>query len=136
MTLDAMGARKRTHRPRSNRHDTLTLVKRRTEWHLRVFIVLMFTGLSACSWFGSRKTHAPEPTEIIVTGAPAGSVVFVDGTQVGQTTALNDRPQVLNVTAGEHKVEIHLGDAVVYREDTYVAPGEHRMVRVLSGFTR
>jgi len=103
---------------------------------LRVFVLLMLTGLAACSWFGSRKPHQPDPTEIIVTGAPAGSIVFVDGSPVGQLTTRNDHPQVLDVTAGAHKVEIHLGDAIVYREDTYVGPGEHRMVRVLSGFTR
>ena len=89
--------------------------------------------LSACSWLTPRKTRQSDPTEIIVTGAPAGSVVFVDGAQAGQAAAVNDRPQILNVAAGSHKVEIHVGDAVVYREDTYVGLGEHRMVRVLSG---
>ena len=78
----------------------------------------------------------PDPTEIIVTGAPAGSIVFVDDLQAGQAPALKDHPQVLNVAAGAHKVEIHVGDTVVYREDTYVNPGEHCMVRVLSGFNR
>ena len=42
----------------------------------------------------------------------------------------------LGVSAGVHKVEIHLGDNIVYREDTYVPLGEHRVVRVLSGLTR
>jgi hypothetical protein len=78
----------------------------------------------------------PDPTEIIVTGAPVGSVVFVDGLQTGQETALNDHPQVLRVAAGAHKVEIHLGDTVVYREDTYVSLGEKCTVRVLSGLNR
>jgi len=78
----------------------------------------------------------PDPTELIVTGAPAGSLIFVDGLQTGQETAVSDHPQVLNVAAGVHKVEIHLGDKVVYREDTYVALGEHRVVTVLSGLTR
>ena len=78
----------------------------------------------------------PDPTEIIVTGAPAGSMVFVDGLQIGPATALNDQTQVLNVAAGAHKVEIHAGDTVVYREDTYVGLGEHRIVRVLSGLSR
>ena len=78
----------------------------------------------------------PEPTEIIVTGAPAGSIVFVDGLQTGQATATNDHTQVLDVAAGAHKVEIHVGDAVVYREETYVGRGERRMVRVLSGLNR
>ena len=101
---------------------------------MRVFVLVTLACLSACSWFGSRKVVLPDPTQIIVTGAPAGSLVFVDGLQAGQATALNDHPQVLNVAAGAHKVEIHMGDAVVYREDTYVGAGEHRMVRVLSGF--
>ena len=78
----------------------------------------------------------PDPTEIIVTGAPAGSIIFVDGLQTGQATAVSDHPQVLNVAAGVHKVEIQMGDKFVYREDTYVGPGEHRVVTVLSGLTR
>jgi hypothetical protein len=103
---------------------------------LRVFVLITLACLSACNWFGSRKPHLPDPTEIIVTGAPAGSLVFVDGVQTGQPTAANDHPQVLIVAAGAHKVEIHVGDAVVYREDTYVAPGERRTVMVLSGLRR
>jgi hypothetical protein len=78
----------------------------------------------------------PDPTEIIVTGAPVGSLVFIDGLQSGQATATNDHPRILNVAAGAHKVEIHMGDAVVYREDTYVELGERRVVIVLSGLSR
>jgi hypothetical protein len=92
--------------------------------------------MSACSWFGSHKPPLADPTEIIVTGAPAGSLVFVDGVQTGQAAAHNDQSQVLNVAAGTHKVEIHMGDTVVYREDTYVALGERRVVIVLSGSSR
>src|ERR1700737_2292859 len=92
--------------------------------------------LSACSWFGSRKQELPDPTEIIVTGAPAGSLIFVDGSQSGQETAVSDHPQVLVVAAGGHNMGIHMGDKIVYREDTYVGPSEHRVVTVLSGLTR
>jgi len=65
-----------------------------------------------------------------------GSLVFVDGMQTGQTAPHNDQSQVLNVAAGAHIVEIHLGDKVVYREDTYVGSGERRVVTVLSGLSR
>jgi hypothetical protein len=99
-------------------------------------VLITLACLSACGWFGSRRPQLPDPTEIIVTGAPAGSIVFVDGLQTGQPTATNDHPQVLNVAAGAHKVEIHVGDTVVYREDTYVGLGERRIVRVLSGLSR
>ena len=99
-------------------------------------MLITLACLSACGWFGSRRPQLPDPIEIIVTGAPAGSIVFVDGLQTGQPTATNDHPQVLNVAAGGHKVEIHVGDTVVYREDTYVGLGERRIVRVLSGLSR
>jgi hypothetical protein len=99
-------------------------------------VLITLACLSACGWFGSRRPQLPDPTEIIVTGAPAGSIVFVDGLQTEQPTATNDHPQVLNVAAGAHKVEIHVGDTVVYREDTYVGLGERRIVRVLSGLSR
>jgi hypothetical protein len=77
-----------------------------------------------------------DPTQIIVTGAPAGSIVFVDGSQTGQATAINDHAHVLDVAPGDHKVEIHFGASIVYREDIYVSVGEHRIVRVLSGLDR
>jgi len=78
----------------------------------------------------------PDPTEIIVTGAPASSIVFIDGVQAGPATTAGDHPQVLEVAAGAHKVEIHLGDTIVYREDAYVGLSERRVVRVLSGLNR
>ncbi len=101
---------------------------------MRVFVLIALACLSACGWW--RKSPQTEPTEIIVTGAPVGSFVFVDGVQSGHVAAHNDDSQILNVAAGDHKVEVHLGDKVVYREDTYVGRGEHRAVMVLSGSSR
>jgi hypothetical protein len=104
---------------------------------VRFFVLIALVCLSACSWFGSRKRQSPpDPPEIIVTGAPVGSLVFVDGVQTGPAAAHNDQSLVLNVAAGAHIVEIHIGDRVVYRENTYVGPGERRVVIVLSGSSR
>ena len=85
---------------------------------MKVLVLVTFVCLSACSWFGSRKMASPDPTQIIVTGAPTGSIVFVDGLQAGQAAALNDRPQILGVAPGSHKVEIHIGDAVILSAGT------------------
>ena len=103
---------------------------------VRFFVLMLLACLSACGWFGWRKPTQTEPTEIIVTGAPVGSFVFVDGVQAGHVAAHNDDSQILDVAAGNHKVEVHLGDKIVYREDTYVGRGEHRAVMVLSGSSR
>lgn len=104
---------------------------------MRVFVLVTLACLSACSWFSSRRPQQlPDPAEIIVTGAPAGSLVFLDGLQTGPAAAHNDQSQVLDVAPGAHKVEVHMGDTVVYREDTYVGLGERRVVIVLSGSSR
>lgn len=103
---------------------------------MRVLVLIVLACLSACGWFGWRKSPQAEPTQIIVTGAPVGSFVFIDGVQSGHVAAHNDDSQILSVAAGDHKVEVHLGDKIVYREDTYVGRGEHRAVMVLSGSSR
>ena len=111
------------------------LQSRNWEWRLKTFIILAVTMLSACSWFHS-KSRAPDPSQFLVTGAPKGSIVFVDDVQRGQAAESNVKPQLLDTTPGEHKVEVRFGDNVVYRENVYINSGEKRVVTVLSGSNR
>jgi hypothetical protein len=92
--------------------------------------------LSACSWFHAKGPRVPDPPQLIVTGAAADSIVFVDDIQKGEAAAANDKPQVVTVSEGTHKVEVRIGGRVVYREDVYVAGGQRRVVTVLSGSNR
>jgi hypothetical protein len=103
---------------------------------LKILVLLALACLSACSWFHPRAKPPPESPALIVTGAPAGSALFIDGVQNGETATSNDKPQVLNVAAGEHIVEVRMGSTVVYREQTYVGSGERRVIKVLSGSSR
>ncbi len=103
---------------------------------MKVLLCIALVSLSACSWFGSKKHAASDPSEIIVSGSPVGSVVYIDGLQMGQPATAGDLPEIIRVAAGDHKVEIHVGDKIVYREDTYVGRGENRLVTVLSGLNR
>ena len=102
---------------------------------MRICILLTFLALSACSWFHPRAKPPPQP-ELVVTGAPAGSAVFVDDVQSGQVAEVNGKPQVLLVSAGPHTVEVRTGNTVIYHEQTYVGSGETRVVKVLSGLNR
>jgi hypothetical protein len=98
---------------------------------VRVIIIVGLLCLSGCSWF-HRKPHVPPPAEFVVTGAPGGALLFVDGAAAGQEVEAG-KPQVLDVSPGTHVVEVRVGDTVTYRENTYVAVGEKRLVQVLSG---
>ena len=103
---------------------------------MKILIVLALMSVSACSWFHSRpRGPAPLP-ELVVTGAPAGSAIFIDDVQNGPVAEVNGRPQVLSVPAGMHVVEVRAGSTVIYREQTYVSTGENRVINVLSGIHR
>jgi hypothetical protein len=98
-----------------------------------VFLALLL--LSGCAWFHRKPAPVP-PTELIVTGAPAGATLLVDGVQAGEVTEANDRTQILPVASGTHVLEVKVGDSISYRENAYVAPGEKHVIRVLTGFSR
>lgn len=103
---------------------------------MKFVLLLTLICLSGCNWLGFRKPVTPKPTEFIVTGAPANSIVFVDGTPAAPENAENDHPQVLDVAPGAHTVEIHVGERTVYREETEIAAGQRRVIKVLSGLSR
>lgn len=102
---------------------------------MKIFVLLALASLSACSWFHPRPKPPPPAPELVVTGAPVGSTVYVDDVQNGHTTEVI-RPQVLTVAAGAHIVEVRTGSTVIYREQTYVGSGETRVIKVLSGLNR
>jgi hypothetical protein len=102
---------------------------------LKLYLLIAIVGLSGCSWF-HRKPPPPLPTELVVTGVPAHARVFIDGAQAGESSDLNNRTQVVEVSPGTHMVEIKTGDKTSYRESPYVQAHEKHVVIVLSGDNR
>jgi len=99
------------------------------------YLLIALLCLSGCSWLHARKQPAPAPTELIVTGVPAGSHLFIDGLQTDQAGQDGNRTRILAVAPGAHTVEVKMGDTA-YRENTYVEPGQKRIITVLSGANR
>ena len=100
-----------------------------------ILLAVTFFAGPGCSWLGAKRA-APHTPQIVVTGSPAGSLLLLDGVQVGEASSVNDRPRILEVSPGTHEVAVQVGDAVVFREETYTGSGEIRTVRVLSGLNR
>ena len=71
-----------------------------------------------------------------MTGAPQGSLLFVDGVQAGPAKEAGNQSQIVQVTPGTHILEVKVGDAVVYREDSDIELGKRRVITVLSGANR
>lgn len=103
---------------------------------MKLSVIVFAVLLSGCSWFHGRKPVAPPPAEFIVTGAPVGSLLFVDGVQAGEAKEAGHQSQVVQVAPGTHILEVKVGDAVVYREDSDIDVGKKRVITVLSGANR
>jgi len=98
---------------------------------VKSFIALVLVAtLAACSMPQTTvRTGFPAPT-LIVTGAPAGSILFVDGLRIGSATQYTGAPNVLAVLEGTHQIEVRLGDTVVYHEKAFVSSGQSHTVAV------
>lgn len=66
------------------------------------------------------RTVESRPT-LAVTGAPAGSILVVDGQAVGDAAAYDGNPSVLRLEPGTHRVEVRAPDgAVLYRQQVFL----------------
>ena len=91
--------------------------------------VVGVAALTGCMPQTTVRTGMSAPT-LMVTGAPSGSVLFVDGLEMGSAAQYDGNPKVLAVLEGTHQVEVRLGKSVVHREKTFVASGQSHTVAV------
>ena len=92
-------------------------------------ILIAAAALAGCMPQTTVRTGMPSPT-LMVTGAPSGSVLFVDGLDMGSAPQYDGNPKVLAVLEGTHQVEVRLGSNVVYREKAFVSSGQSHTVAV------
>jgi hypothetical protein len=101
---------------------------------MRVLSVMVIGALlCACALPETNvRTGAAAPS-LIVNGAPAGAVLYVDGLAMGPAAQYDGKPKMLAVLEGAHRVELRQGDTVVYSEQAFVSSGEIHTVRAAVG---
>lgn len=92
-------------------------------------IMIAIAALTGCMPQTTVRTGMSPPT-LMVTGAPSGSLLVVDGLDMGSAAQYDGKPKVLAVLEGTHKVEVRLGSNVVYREKAFVSGGQSHTVAV------
>ena len=71
-----------------------------------------------------------------VVNAPASAVVRIDGQVLGTVAEMDGVNSVVRIEEGLHRIEILVGDAVVHREQVYVAGDERKIIDVGVGGVR
>jgi uncharacterized lipoprotein YajG len=92
-------------------------------------ILVAIASLAGCMPQTTVRTGMAPPT-LMVTGAPSGAVLFVDGLDMGSAAQYDGNIKVLAVLEGTHQVEVRLGSNVVYREKAFVSSGQSHNVAV------
>ena len=89
--------------------------------------------LAGCALPQTKVSSGSAQPGLIVKGAPAGSLLYVDGLVIGPATQFDGKPKVLTVLEGVHQVDIRQGSATVYSEKAFVSSGETHTVTVVGG---
>jgi hypothetical protein len=87
--------------------------------------------LSACALPQTTVRSGSSQPGLVVTGAPSGAVLYVDGLAMGQASQFDGHPRVLAVLRGPHEVEVREGSAVLYHNKLFMSSGETRTVTLL-----
>jgi len=99
----------------------------------RILPVLLASLLAACVYPQTTVSTGSKQPGIVVKGAPAGAVLYVDGLAMGAAQQYDGNPNVLTVLEGVHQVEIRQGANVIYHDKVYVGSGETRALTLLPG---
>ena len=85
-----------------------------------VLVVVALVALAGCNRYPSGRTDiSDERPSIAFSGAPEGSVVFVDGQAMGPAAQYDGRENVLLVEPGTHLIRVRLGDRVLLTQRVF-----------------
>ena len=84
-------------------------------------VIIALAALAGCSYPSSRTEISDERPSIALSGAPKGSVVFVDGLEMGPATKFDGRNNVLMLEPGNHVIRILLGNDVLLTERIFLS---------------
>ncbi len=97
------------------------------------FVIALTLALSACALPETTvKTGSPRP-QLAIKGAPADTVLIVDGLSMGPAPQYDGNPKVLVVEEGMHQVEIQRSGKTIHAEKAFVSNGETRTITVNAG---
>ncbi len=94
-------------------------------------IAALLITLSGCSLPQTTVRTGSPNASLVVTGAPVGAVLYVDGIASGSATQFDGNPNTLAVLEGVHQVEIRKGTEILYHDKIFVGSGETHAITLL-----
>lgn len=89
-------------------------------YFLAVIVLAAFTGCDI-GYPSSRTDITDERPSIAFSGAPDGSVIYIDGQEIGSATQYSGGDKVLLVEPGNHVVQVRLGTQILLTRRVFLA---------------
>lgn len=88
---------------------------------MRKLVLAAVLALAACVGPATTVRTVDTRPAIAISGAPGGTVLYVDGNAIGDPASYDGRPNVLRVEPGTHDVEIRdRSGAVLFSQRVFV----------------
>lgn len=89
-------------------------------------------AMTACAMPHSTVQSGQGRPTLRVTGAPAQSVLVVDGVQMGPASAYDGVQSVLKIEEGPHRIEVQQGGRALLTRSVFASGGETVTIEVSS----
>lgn len=99
----------------------------------KIAVAALSILLGACALPETNVKTGSQRPQLVIHGAPVGTVLIVDGLSMGLAPQFNGNPKVLIVEEGIHQVEIRRSGKAIHTEKTFVSNGETRIIAVHMG---
>ena len=99
----------------------------------QVAIIALSLFLGACALPETTvKTGSARP-QLAIKGAPAETILVVDGLSIGPASQFDGNPKVLVIEEGMHQVVIQRDGKTIHSEKAFVSNGETRVITLSTG---
>ncbi len=83
-----------------------------------ILCLCLLVAAAGCVYPASQVRSSDERPQISFSGAPAASILYVDGLTMGEPKTLEDANQTLLLEPGTHKIEVRASDGSVLLSET------------------
>lgn len=89
--------------------------------NIRILIAsLTLIFMVGCSMPATTVKTVDTRPSISITGAPKGSLLFVDGISMGDAEQYDGHPNILTIEPGTHRIEVKSNDNLIYQQIIFV----------------
>ncbi len=96
----------------------------------KTIVLLLSILLFACVYPTESVQQGAERPTLVIRGASASSMLYVDDLGLGKANQYNGKPNKLLIETGRHNIKIMDNGAVIYTEDIFVSGGELKTISI------